>query len=145
MSTVPEALVHLLLGYFGTGAVPDYGRTLEIFDQGPYHELRERLASNWTLTDLTDLNYDLGWRWWIERPSDGPIDLRVSFVGPYYLMLDEVGSPTHEGAIETALEAAGLHTIHRQILEREVTIWSPEVGGSLYEYLFQFDSGLPWG
>lgn len=141
---VPEAILELILRYFGEAALPDFSRTLRIFERAPYRQLRERLAAGWSITDLTDLNHDLGWRWWVASEDHGPVDLRVSFVGPYYLMLDGLGLPTEDAVLEGALEAAGLYCIDRETLERQVTVWEPEASGSVYEYLFEFDAGMPW-
>ena len=140
----PEAILELILRYFGEAALPDFGRTLSIFERAPYRQLRERLVSGGELTDLTDLNHDLGWRWWVLREDRGPVDLRISFVGPYYLMLDSRGNPTEDAFLQSALVAAGLHCVDRETLERQVTVWEPEASGSIYEYLFEFDAGIPW-
>jgi len=141
---VPEAMLELILRYFGEAALPDFSRTLKVFDRAPYGQLRARLTVGTSITDLTDLNHDLGWRWWVVREGRGPVDLRVSFVGPYYLMLDDRGLPIGDAVLEDALEAAGLFRVDRETLERQVTVWGHEASGSVYEYLFEFDAGMPW-
>jgi len=141
---IPEAVLELILRYFGEAALPDFGETLKVFERAPYGQLRERLAEVWSVTDLTDLNSDLGWRWWVVRGDCSPIDLRISFVGPYFLMLDDSGFLTENLDLRSVVESAGLFRVSRELLERRVTVWEPEAGGSLYEYLFEFDVGMPW-
>ena len=141
--TTPAATVELLLRYFGVGANPTYGATLDILDRDPYQPVRQKLEREYVLQDITDFNYDLGNEFSLSRGHRHYL-LRLSFVGPYALLLGPDGNPTHEETIERIVVEEGFRFLTREELEVPVTIWEPEFSGRLYELLFEFDMGLPW-
>lgn len=142
--SLPLAIVELLKRFFGLGARPLYGQTLAVFAGRPYQALFEQLASVGTIEDLSDPNYDLGPRWWVTSSMGASIDVRISYVGPYFVILNEAGQPARSGPVEELLVAAGFVQLDRKVLEMPVRIWEPEVAGSAYEFIFAFDQGLPW-
>lgn len=144
MSELPGVLVELMSRHFGLAAQPTYGKTLAIFDRDPYRDLRESLALSWEVEDSSDPQYDLGPQWWMIRPT-GNLGLRLSYVGPYYLLLDEAYQMVQCQEIEELVAKAGFYLLEKEVLETPVRIWEPEVEGFAYEFLFEFDHGLPWG
>ena len=138
---LPSALVELLLRYFGDLALPNYSAALTIVQRDPYRPLRNRLADAYDLHDSTDLQYDLGWSWWFHEPN---LNVRVSFIGPFAVVLDRGGRVVRDVKTEAILAAEGFVVLDEQALSVPVEIWAPEVEGPLYEFLFEFDKGLPW-
>jgi hypothetical protein len=144
MTELGCAFVELLLRYFGRGALPDYSATPAIHDLDPYRPLRERLASMVDLHDSTDLNYDLGTSWWFSRGDVG-LNLKLSYVGPFALLLRyPAWDVLAEDEVLDVVRAQGFSVVTHAQLEVPVRMWSPEVEGSLYEFLFEFDKGRPW-
>lgn len=143
VSQLPDAMRELLLRYFGVAALPSFALTPSVFADRPYQNLRDRITEKWALDDLTDLNYDLGWQWWIHTAPAGVL-LRLSFVGPYAVMVDRNGKVSNEDSLEEMVRDAGFTLLCQSELEVRVDIWSPELEGSVYEFLFEFDNGPPW-
>ena len=144
MTGVPSAVIEMLLRYFGTAALPDFSASLDIVARDPYRPLRERLARSWSLEDLTDIQYDLGWSWWL-RIDSRVLNLRLSFVGPYAVLLDGTGTATvDDDDVLQMVRDEGFLVLSREQLEAPVEIWTPEYGGGIYEFLFEFDRGTPW-
>ena len=139
---ITSALIELLLRYFGDGALPDYSAALTIVGREPFWPLREQLMRDNSFEDLTDVQYDLGWSWWLGYPVR---NVRVSFVGPYAVVLDASGHVVSDNYIESVLTAEGFVVLGEAVLTSAVEIWAPEVQGTLYEFVFEFDRGLPWG
>jgi hypothetical protein len=142
---VPVAITELLLRYFGAGALPDFSESQVIASvRDPYRPLRDRLENTWEFEDLTDFQYDLGWSWWLHR-GDIVRNLRLSFVGPYALILDANGTNTISDAELTGtVQSDGFVILASEELMTPVEIWAPDYAGSLYEFLFEFDRGSPW-
>jgi hypothetical protein len=139
----PSALVEALIRFFGAGALPDYAGSIEVIGRDPYRPLRLRLAALVNVEDLTDLHYDLGWSWWFSRCS-GPVNLRLSFVGPYATLLDSCGNEVVDDEVLDLVRSEGFTVCSIDLLSLPVSIWEPEVQGSVYEFLFEFDNGTPW-
>lgn len=143
MSELGCAFVELLFRHFGCGALPDYSATVAIASRDPYRALREQLRSITGLDDSTDLNYDLGASWWFRR-GDVSWNLRLSFVGPFAVLLRDPGEVVTADPMLDAARSHGFTVLSRADLEIPVRVWEPEVQGSLYEFLFEFDNGTPW-
>jgi hypothetical protein len=144
MNIVPSAVLELLLRYFGTAALPDFSAAIDIIARDPYRPLRGRLTERWSLEDSTDIQYDLGWSWWLGAGSR-VVNLRLSFVGPYAVLLNSLGTATiYDDDVLALVRDEGFLVLSREQLEAPVEIWSPEYGGELYEFLFEFDRGTPW-
>jgi hypothetical protein len=145
MISVPAAIVELLIRYFGSAALPDFSASQEIAAvRDPYSPLRDRLSLTWQVEDLTDFQYDLGWSWWLRR-SNTVRNLRLSFVGPYAVVLDAEGREIDsDNELISAIQVDGFIVLPSEELMAPVEIWSPEYTGSLYEFLFEFDRGTPW-
>jgi hypothetical protein len=142
--SLPAAVIELLIRYFGDAALPDYSASVGVVSRQPYQPLRDRLAANWHLHDSTDLQYDLGWSWWLDIGTQ-VVNLRLSFVGPYAVLLDRSGTSTIKSdEVARLVEDEGFAVLTREQLEMPVAVWSPECNGSLYEFLFEFDRGTPW-
>jgi hypothetical protein len=77
-----------------------------------------------------------------DHPSE--VTLRLSMVGPYAVLLGPSGDVSHAQDVAEIVQAAGFQVLGRNVLEIPVTVWSPEAAGSIYEFLFEFDQGLPW-
>lgn len=133
----------MLVRYFGTAASPDYSATLAILARDPYREVRQQLASYWPVVDLTDPNSDLGFAYALEGHDELPT-VRLSVVGPFATITDVRGGDAFDDTLESLLSAAGFAMLRRQVLEIPVTFWEPEATGCIYEFLFEFDQGLPW-
>ena len=135
-----EALTETLMQFFGSAALPDYGKIRGALDRSPFTALREQLTARYDFADCTDYNYDLGWAWYVgTAPTDG-VRLRLSFVGPFAVMLDKSRKfvePDNE--IADIVRSAGFHFYDLETLREPVTIWEPEVKGTTYEFLFEFD------
>lgn len=144
MPSLPLAIAELVIRFFGVGARPQHDQTLSMFERRPYQALFERLAAEWEVEDLSDPNYDLGPRWWVAMPGAASLDVRLSFVGPYFLVLDGAGQPTRCDKVEELLIADGFIQLDKELLETPVRIWETEVEGVAYEFIFEFDQGLPW-
>ena len=143
MSGAPPAMIELIVRYFGQGAWPDYSRTPAIIERDPYRRVRARLAERWRLEDLTDHNDDLGNEWWLQG-DDGEWGVRLSFVGPYAIIVDSSGHAVEPLPVVEILDDAGFQLLGEELLSSPVTIWSPEWEAPLWELLFEFDNGLPW-
>lgn len=65
-------------------------------------------------------------------------------VGPYALVLADSRNILNSGDVWTLLLADGFTFVRKELLESAVKIWSPEVEGTVYEFLFEFDQGFPW-
>jgi hypothetical protein len=143
MSLIPCAWLELLVRYFGT-TVPDYSATLLVAARDPYRQLRDRLVdASLLFEDLTDFNYDLGPVLWVTSGSQ-KLCIRLSFVGPFAIILDELGRPTSDGALQEILGLEGFLVPTPDQLEMVVECWGAEHAATLFEYIFQFDSGVPW-
>jgi hypothetical protein len=140
---LPCALVEVLLRFFGDGAVPDYSRTIGIARRDPFRRLKDRLFADLEIDDTTDFHYDLGWSWWFRR-GGVPLNLRLSFVGPYATLLSETGDVIVDDPVLDLVRDEGFSVCGEGMLRIPVKIWAPEVEGSLYEFLFEFDNGTPW-
>lgn len=87
---ISNAMLELIGRFFGFNAVPDYCRTLSIFERDPYRPVRELLAQSWRLLDLTDNNSDLGFVYsLVDHPAK--LTVRLSIVGPYALIVTDAG------------------------------------------------------
>lgn len=142
--SLPLAVTELVIRFFGDGARPRYDQALPMFERRPYQALFERLTAEWEVEDLSDPNYDLGPRWWVTMPGAASLDVRLSFVGPYFLILDGAGRPTRSEKVEELLIADGFIQLDRELLETPVRVWETEVEGVAYEFIFEFDQGVPW-
>jgi len=116
---------------------------LVVAARDPYRNARRALASLGPLADLTDLNYDLGPSWWLSL-GEAVVNVRLSFVGPYALVLDSSGAPVEYDDVARVLDDGGFILLGSDVLARVVDIWAPEVVATVYEFLFEFDNGLPW-
>ena len=144
MTAVPSAILELLLRYFGHAALPDYSASLDIVSRRPYQPLRERLMVRWSLEDLTDVQYDLGWSWWLSADVQ-VVNLRLSFVGPFAVLLDSSGTAmVRDDDVLALVQEEGFVVLTPAQLKVPVETWSPECSGELYEFLFEFDRGTPW-
>lgn len=141
--TIPPAIREMVYRYFGAGAHPDYAKTLPIMQRDPYRKVREELAQHWTLRDITDYNSDLGFVYALENHEDRPT-VRLSLVGPFSVITDPTGEIISDPHLDEILASNGFSSLEREILELPVDIWEPEARGCLYEFLFEFDEGLPW-
>jgi hypothetical protein len=140
---VPVAMLEVIGRFFGFAALPDYSRSLAVFERDPYLPLRTRLATLWSLLDLTDYNSDLGFVYVLgDHPAR--LTVRLSIVGPYAVLLDESGHVVQPLDVSEVVRTAGFVLLGQEVLELQVDIWGPEFGGSVYEFLFEFDQGLPW-
>lgn len=143
MTSLGCAWGELLVRYFGSGATPDYSATLSIHARDPYRPLRERLSSIVNIGDSTDLNCDLGASWWFMRGAVA-FNLRLSYVGPFALLIQHPGQlPDHDVVLDE-VRAHGFVALPMHVVDESVQIWEPESVGSLYEFLFEFDNGTPW-
>ena len=140
---IPAATAEMVFRYFGVGSSPDYSATLGIISRRPYENVEEILAARWALTDLTDYNYDLGFVYALTDHQDLPT-VRLSVVGPYAVIIDPQGRVVDTVDVAAILNSEGFEVMNKEVLELPVDIWKPEVGGCLYEFLFEFDQGLPW-
>jgi len=138
------ALVEVLFQYFGEGASPDYGKSLIVAGRDPHRPLRERLDLQLSIDDSTDLNYDLGSSWWWLNRSGETLNLRLSFVGPFATLIRHPDEVVTDDAVLDLVRSSGFVVLDRSRLEASVPIWEPEVQGTLYEFLFEFDKGTPW-
>jgi hypothetical protein len=144
MSHIPDALVELLYRYYGTAELPDFSGSVAVVERNPFQRLRKRLEETWGLLDATEVQYDLGWSWWL-RKEDRPLNLRLSFVGPYALLLDATNTTlVEDDEIVKLVREEGFAFLSVDELACPVELWSPEYVGSLYEFLFEFDRGQPW-
>jgi hypothetical protein len=141
--TVPVAILELILRYFGLAATPDYSATLAIMRRDPYRPVREALATLWQVLDLTDYNSDLSFVYSMVGHPSG-VTVRLSLVGPYAVILSPSGDVVAVDEIAEIVREAGFVLLGKELLEVPVTAWSPEVEGSVYEFLFEFDQGIPW-
>ena len=96
----------------------------------------------WGVEDMTDFQYDLSCVWALTK-HESPVVVRVSLVGPYAIILEDHQIVTPSDVVDI-LESEGFRMFSASELEVPVTIWSPEVEGSLYEFIFEFDNGVPW-
>jgi hypothetical protein len=144
MSELPCGLLEMLVRYFGTETLPTYGKTLGVFVRDPYRTLRDRIARLAPIHDLTDGHCDLGWSWWFQGESGKTVNLRLSFVGPYAVLVDDQGNVNETDRILEVVRSEGFIVCTLADLSAEVKIWEPEVGGCVYEFLFEFDNGTPW-
>jgi hypothetical protein len=97
----------------------------------------------WEIFDLTDYNSDLGFVYaLVSHPAR--LTVRLSLVGPYAVILTEAGQIADAADVADILHSAGFQLLAREVLELPVTAWSPEAEGSVYEFLFEFDRGVPW-
>jgi hypothetical protein len=142
---VPAATTELMLRFFGDAATPDYSAAQACALRNAYSSVRESLReAAWDIEDRTDLQYDLGWSWWLRR-DDITINLRLSFVGPYAALLDAQQTSLAQCTdVEALLEHEGFDVLGLEELRTRVEIWAPECEGALYEFLFEFDRGTPW-
>lgn len=138
-------MLELLVRYFGTATAPDYGRTPELLARDPYRRVREQLQALCArVLDLTDLNYDLAAVYALEQRSGLPT-VRLSLVGPYAVVLGPKGDLHDDKDVAALLAGEGFQVLRdRELLEQPVHYWGPEFIGPLYEFLFEFDQGLPW-
>lgn len=143
MSDLGCGYLEFLLRYFGNGATPNYSKTLSVLSRDPYRPIRERLEALVGCHDSTDYNYDLGTSWWFKR-EDESWNLRLSFVGPFALLLRSAGEVVTSDPVLELTRSHGFMAQSRTELDLPVRIWEPEVEGCLYEFLFEFDNGRPW-
>jgi hypothetical protein len=140
---LPRGWRENLLDFFGSGE-PSYSKILVIAETNPYGSLRNRVESSFgPIEDLTDFNSDLGWVWWF-RCNDQILSLRLSFVGEFALLLDSQKRPVSVPQVLDLLVNEGLVVLSREQLEVTIDLWGPEFEAPLYEYLFQYDTELPW-
>jgi hypothetical protein len=140
---IPPAIKEMVQRYFGENAYPDYSKTLRIMQRDPYGDVKEEFSKFSEIIDITDYNSDLGSVLILKDIGDQPI-VRLSYVGPFAVVTDSTGSIMRNRTIDDILTASGFSLIQKEILELPVRIWEPEVEGRLYEFLFEFDEGLPW-
>jgi hypothetical protein len=104
----------------------------------PYRPVRQALADRWELVDRTDPAHDLGVAWFL---AGHPLayTVRLSYVGPYAVVLRGDVPHLDGGLVTDTVRAAGFTLLPREILERRV-----EGGRTVYELLLERDLGLPW-
>jgi hypothetical protein len=140
---VPPAIQEMIYRYFGEAGGPNWSATAAIMDRDPYRAVRESLAMSWDVHDDSDANYALGTMLLLSRGAN-KIWVRLSYVAPFAFIHDVYGRETTETSINEFVLDSGFSVLSRALLETPLDLWGPDHRACLYEYLFEFDEGLPW-
>jgi hypothetical protein len=141
--TFPSAMRELVIRYFGEGPVPDFSRTPAILSRDPYKNVAVSFSRLGEVSDITSVDSDLGFVYAIAGHPDNPT-IRLSVVGPYALVTNEVGKVIYPPDVVDLVRREGFVFVDRDVLERPFTYWAPAFVAPLYEFIFEFDEGFPW-
>lgn len=149
MSPLPSGIDEMLTQRYGHGPYPDYGFILEEISRDPYGNIRRSLEGKYRVLDLTDPNSDASFVYvLIGHPEE--LTVRLSLVGPFAVLLSPRRSRSTafrevvaDAWVEAILSIEGVSVLGKAVLGEQVSL-CPSVTVSLYEALFEFDSGLPW-
>jgi hypothetical protein len=147
------ALLQLIQTKYGTLSEPNYAL---VHTDEPTHALLTQLAEDFTIVDVTDTNYDVSFRYFLNQ-TDRQWALELSMLGPYAVLLRlETQEPpvTPESAVDAAerriiqcLDEAGITSLDRTILEVPIALalTNAEPGHVyLYHALIADTALLPW-